>query len=158
MELRTELPAACKAGNGFDPEAASLEMADAKALLIDNACAANGLDAAADCDELATDAALGAAPRLIPFAARKLIPAAEAAPMLPDVKLVIRLAGTVPPEAALTAAASVLPETGAARPDELVVPLIAITFRRLINPARMISDPRQTAMTDFGHSQLCFHQ
>ena len=48
--------------------------------------------------------------------------------MLPDVKLVIKLAGTVPPEAALTAAARVLLETGATRPNELVVPLIAITF------------------------------
>ena len=126
MEPRAELPAACKAGNGFDPEAALLEMADAKALFIDNACAANGLDAVADCNELTTDAALGAAPRSIPFAARKLIPAADAAPILPDVKLVIKLAGTVPPEAALTAAASVLLEIGAARLNELVVPLIAI--------------------------------
>ena len=78
MEPRIELPADCRADNGFDPEAALLEMADSKALLINNACAANGLDAAADCDELTTDAALEAAPTLIPFAARKLIPAARA--------------------------------------------------------------------------------
>lgn len=128
MEPRTELPADCKAGNGFDPEAALLEMADANASLIDAACAANGLDAAADCSELAADAALEPAPTLIPFAARKLIPAAGPAPMLPDVRLVIRLAGTMPPEASLTAAASVLLETGAAKPNELVVPLIAVTF------------------------------
>ena len=48
--------------------------------------------------------------------------------MLPEVKLVIKLAGTVPPEAALTAAASVPLEIGAAKPNVLVVPLIAITF------------------------------
>ncbi len=128
MEPRTELPADCRAGNGFDPEAALLEMADAKALSTDNACAANGLDAAADCNELTTDAALGAAPMLMPFADRKLMPAAGPAPMLPAVKLAIKLAGTVPPEASLTAAASVLLEMGAAKPNELVVPLIAITF------------------------------
>ena len=127
MELRSELPADCRAGTGFDPEAALLEMADAKASLIDNACEANELDAA-DCIELPVDAALEAEPTLIPFAARKLIPAETPAPTSPDVKLLIRLAGTVPPEASLTAAASVLLETGAAKPSELVVPLIAITF------------------------------
>ena len=65
---------------------------------------------------------------LIPFAARKLMPAAEAAPMLPEVKLAIKLAGTVPPDALLTAAASVLLEIGAGKPNELIVPLITITF------------------------------